>query len=86
MVGKSTIIGYHPVGAATCLRKQEVGKPSQNAAQPCAKAEGCVRDDLRADKVRKGWGFRVRTFLKGKKLCFGFVDLEKLLIGSREVK
>jgi len=59
MAGKSTIIGYHPVGAPTCLRKQEVGKPSQNAAQPCAKAEGCVRDDLRADKLRKGWGFWV---------------------------
>ena len=55
MVGKSTIVGYHP----TCLCKQEVGKPSQNAAQPCAKAEGCVRDDLRADKLRKGWGFWV---------------------------
>jgi len=32
MVGKSTIIGYHPVGDPTCLHKQEVGKPSQNAA------------------------------------------------------
>jgi len=39
--------------------KQKVGKPSQNAAQPCAKAEGCVHDDLRADKLQKGWGFRV---------------------------
>jgi len=54
MVGKSTIIGHHPVGALTCLRKHEVGKPSQNAAQPCAKADGCVHDDLRADKLRKG--------------------------------
>ena len=62
MVGKSTIIGYHPVGTPTCLCKQEVGKPSQNAAQPCAKAEGCVHDDIRADKLRKGWGFRVGTW------------------------
>ena len=28
--------GLDPVGAPTCLRKQEVGKPSRNAAQPCA--------------------------------------------------
>jgi len=62
MVGKSTITGYHPVGAPTYLRKHEVGKPSQNAAQPCAKAEGCVHDDLRADKLREGWGFRVGTW------------------------
>jgi len=62
MVGKSTIIGYHPVGAPTCLRKLEVGKPSQNAAQLCAKAHGCVHDDLRADELRKGWGFRVGTW------------------------
>jgi len=50
------------VGVPTCLRKQEVGKPSQNAAQPCAKAKGCVHDDLRADKLRKGWGLRVGTW------------------------
>ena len=61
MVGKSTIIGYHPVGAPTCLHKQ-VGKASQNAAQLCAKAHGCVHDDLRADELRKGWGFRVGTW------------------------
>jgi len=46
--------GYHPVGAPTCLRKQEVGQPSLNATQPYAKAEGCVHDDPpRADKLRK---------------------------------
>ena len=56
---KSTI----PVGAPTCLRKQEVGKPSLTAAQPYAKAEGCVHDDPpRADKLRKGWPFRVGTW------------------------
>ena len=51
------------MGAPTCLRKQEVGKPSLNAAQPYAKAEGCVHDDPpRADKLRKGWPFRVGTW------------------------
>ena len=39
-----------------------MGKPCQNAAQPCAKAEGCVPDDLRADKLQKGWEFRVGTW------------------------
>jgi len=50
--------GYHPVGASTCLRKQEVAKPSLNAAQPYTKAEGCVHDE----EVRKGWHFRVGTW------------------------
>ena len=56
--------GCNPVGAPTCLRKQEVGKPSQNAAQHCAKAEGCVNDDLRRRRnaLREGWGFRVGTW------------------------
>ena len=44
------------------LRKQEVGKPSQNAAQPCAKTDGCVYDDLRANKLQKGWRFPVGTW------------------------
>jgi len=39
---------------------QEVGKPSLNAAQPYAKAEGCVHDDpTRADRLRTGWPFTV---------------------------
>jgi len=50
------------VGTPTCLCKQEVGKPSWNAAQPCAKTQGCVNDDLRADGLQKGWGFRVGTW------------------------
>ena len=46
-----------PDSAPTCLRKQEVGKPSLNAAQPF------VHDDPpRADKLRKGWPFRVGTW------------------------
>ena len=48
--------------APTCLCKQEVGKPSWNAAQPCARVQGCVNDDLRADGLRKGWGFWVGTW------------------------
>ena len=40
-----------------------MGKRSLNAAQPNAKAEGCVHDDPpRADKLRKGWSFRVGTW------------------------
>jgi len=40
--------------APHCLRKLEVGKPSLNAAEPHAKAEGCVHDDLMADKLWVG--------------------------------
>jgi len=57
MANKDMTFGYHPVGAPTCLRKQEVGKPSQNAAQPCARAQVYVNDDLRADGLRKSWDF-----------------------------
>ena len=40
-----------------------MGKPSLTAAQPYAKAEGCLHDDPpRADKLRKGWPFRVGTW------------------------
>jgi len=57
------IFGFNPVGAPTCLRKQKVEKRSLNAAQPNAKAEGCVHDDPpRADKLHKGWSFRVGTW------------------------
>jgi len=49
-------IGYHTGRILTYLCKQ-VGKPSQNTAQPHARAHGCVNDDLRADGQRKGWGF-----------------------------
>ena len=51
--------GFNP----TCVCKQEVGKPSLNAAQPYAKSESCIHDDpSRADKLRKGWPFRVGTW------------------------
>jgi len=59
MANKDMTFGYHPVGAPTCRRKQEVGKPSWIAVQPCAKAQGCVNDDLMADGMQKGWGFWV---------------------------
>jgi len=55
-------IWVSPCGRPTCLHKQEVGKPSQNAAQPCASVQGYVNDDLRADGLQKGWGFRVSTW------------------------
>jgi len=56
------LVGYHPVSAPTCLCKQEVRKSSQDAAQLCARAQGCINDDLRADELRKGWGFRAGTW------------------------
>jgi len=48
-------------GCPPYLRKQEVEKPRWNATQPCALAQGCVNDDLRADGVRKSWRFQVST-------------------------
>ena len=51
-----------PRGRPTCLYANRGWEPSLNAAQPYAKAEGCVHDDLRADKLRKGWSFRVGTW------------------------
>ena len=59
----NNIFGFDPVGTPTCLRKQEVGKPSLNAAQPDAETKGCVHDDPpRADKLWQGWAFRVGTW------------------------
>ena len=53
-VACNNISWFNPVGAP------HAGKPSLNAAQPNTKAEGCVHDDPhRADKLRKGWAFRV---------------------------
>jgi len=50
MMAYNNDIGLDPVGDPTCLCKQKVGKPSRNAAQPYAKAEGCVYEDpSRAD-------------------------------------
>ena len=49
--------GLDPVGAPHAYEKQQVGKPSRNAAQPCA-----VYDDpYRGDEMRDGWAFRVGT-------------------------
>ena len=62
IMATTNIDGYHPLGAPTCLHKQEVRKPSLNAAQPHPEAEGCVHDDLWADKLWKGWGFKVGTW------------------------
>jgi len=59
---KDTIFEYHSVGTPTCLCKHEVGKPSQNAAQPCARVHDCVKNDLRVNGLWKGWGFWVGTW------------------------
>jgi len=40
---------------------QQVGKPSGNTAQPCARVQACVNDDLRADGLQKGWGLWIGT-------------------------
>jgi len=37
--------------------KQEVEKPSRNA-----RAQGYVNEDLKADALQKGWGFRVGSW------------------------
>jgi len=47
---------------ACANRRWGLRNHSQNVAQPCAKAEGCVHDDLRADKLQRGWGFQVGTW------------------------
>jgi len=62
MANKDMTFGYHPVATLTCLHKHEVGKPNQNAAQSCSRVKVYVNDDLRADGLRKGWGFRVGTW------------------------
>jgi len=51
-----------PVGVPKCLCKQEMGKPSQNAAQLCARAQGYVNDDLKPDGLQKDWGFRLSNW------------------------
>jgi len=48
--------------ALICQCKQEVKKPSQNAAQPRAGVQSYVNDDLKADELWKGWGFWVGTW------------------------
>ena len=63
MMAYNNDTGLDPVGNPTCLRKQKVRKPSRNAVQPYANAEGCVYEDpSRADGLRKGWPFRVGTW------------------------
>jgi len=64
MANKDMTFEYHPMGAPTCLCKQEAEEPSGNAAQPCARAQaqGYINDDLKADGLRKGWSFRVGTW------------------------
>jgi len=62
MANKHTTCGNHPVGIPTCPQKQEVGKPLWNIAQHCARVQGYINDDLRADGLRKGRGFRVGTW------------------------
>jgi len=39
-----------------------ISRPCWDAAQPCARVQGYVNDDLRDDGLQKGWGFRVSTW------------------------
>jgi len=78
------IVGYHPVGAPTCLHKQEVGKPNQNAVQLCARVQGCVNDDLRADGLSKGWGFWVDSWNVDSLTCRAG-NVEALMVGEVDV-
>jgi len=52
MANTDTTFGYHPVGVPTCLFKQEVGKPSWNAAQPCARHRVMLMDCGKAGDFR----------------------------------
>ena len=49
--------------APHAYEKQEVGKPSRNAAQPCA----VYHDPYGGDELRDGWAFRVGTWNVGRK-------------------
>ena len=51
-------VGLDHVGAPHAYEKQEVGKPSRNAAQPCALYD----DPYRGDELWDGWAFRVSTW------------------------
>jgi len=62
IVGASAYVIFILLQKLTCLQKQEVGKCRSNAAQPCARAQGCVNGDLRADGLQKGWSYRVSTW------------------------
>jgi len=56
------LFGITPWASPHAYINRRWGKPSLNAAQPHAKAGGCVHDDFRADKLWKGCGFRVGTW------------------------
>ena len=58
MASSNKEVGYHPMGAPTCLRKKRWVKPDWNATQHCVKAHCCEHDD----KLREGWAFRVGTW------------------------
>jgi len=57
-----------------------VGKPSRNAAQPCAVYE----DPYRGDELRDGWAFRVGTWnvesLIGRSMHLRYVLHQKYLL------
>jgi len=58
----SVLLVRLPVLSSFCSRKSRRWQPSWNATKPCARVQSCVSDDLRADGLRKGWGFQVGTW------------------------
>ena len=58
MMAYYTNDGLDPVGGPHSYEQQEVGKPSRNAAQPCA----VYNDPCRGYELRDGWAFRVGTW------------------------
>jgi len=60
MMATTNIDGYHPVGTPHAYANRKWG--NLNAAKPHSMGEGYVLDDLRADKLQKGWDFRASTW------------------------
>jgi len=52
----------HGSGPWPFLFLQRWGYPARTQHNPVLRQEGCVLDDLRADKLWKVWGFRVSTW------------------------
>jgi len=59
---KIQLLGITPWMPPHAYANRRWGKPSQNAEQLFAEAEGCVHEDLRANKLQKGRGFWVSTW------------------------
>ena len=61
MACKNTIVGYHPVGAPHTYVNRRWGNPARTQHNSVLR-QRVVHEYLRADKLRKGWGFQVSTW------------------------